>query len=203
MARRLKLFQSSPRLTCFATHQGRRPLAQGVYRAIFARGLFPHAVYLCTRRPISRAARDVVFRVCTGHTRDLRVSRSYAFGIAHRYRLFGEVTFSGCIGGVRARGSWRVFQLHAALATGPGVASKKRTAPAKGGGKGFCLEPAVGFEPTTYRLRGGCSTAELHRPARALLSIERPALTVHKKSPPAGGGPLVGPAGLEPATNRL
>ena len=26
------------------------------------------------------------------------------------------------------------------------------------------LEPEVGIEPTTYRLQGGCSTTELHRP---------------------------------------
>ena len=31
--------------------------------------------------------------------------------------------------------------------------------------RGFFVEPMVGFEPTTCRLRIGCSTAELHWPA--------------------------------------
>jgi hypothetical protein len=29
----------------------------------------------------------------------------------------------------------------------------------------YVVEPEVGIEPTTYRLQGGCSTTELHRPA--------------------------------------
>lgn len=36
------------------------------------------------------------------------------------------------------------------------------------------LEPVAGFEPAAYRLRGGCSTAELHRPAPEILDQARP-----------------------------
>ena len=34
------------------------------------------------------------------------------------------------------------------------------------------VEPEVGIEPTTYRLQGGCSTTELHRPTHTLLARE-------------------------------
>ena len=35
------------------------------------------------------------------------------------------------------------------------------------------MEPEVGIEPTTYRLQGGCSTTELHRPTHTLLARDR------------------------------
>ena len=36
------------------------------------------------------------------------------------------------------------------------------------------VEPEVGIEPTTYRLQGGCSTTELHRPVLAAILVPPP-----------------------------
>ena len=54
------------------------------------------------------------------------------------------------------------------------------------------LEPEVGIEPTTYRLQGGCSTTELHRPVRDHILIARswraPTLGAMPQSIAASGG---------------
>src|SRR5437764_14475398 len=42
------------------------------------------------------------------------------------------------------------------------------------------VEPEVGIEPTTYRLQGGCSTTELHRPDTA----RHPSSAIHSPTYP-------------------